>query len=352
MQVRNKTTSIFLTLSLVFLLLSFLVCVSIWWVFANRPVCSYAVSKKECPEISLIIKIGEGLDEVAQLLQTKNLIKNSLIFKIQVIRFGLAKKIQAGEFLVSSTQTPLEIANLLTKGNFDKKVTIIEGLRAEEIGLSLMKQGLGINPTEWLAYIRANNLEGKLFPDTYMIHSNARVDQVVAKMQSNFEKKFDQTLINKGLEKELSREEILILASLVEREVHREPDRPIVAGILIKRLTKNWPLQVDATVQYAVASKKCLLMTANRSLVPNSSCEWWPKRLTEADLKIQSPYNTYLYKGLPPVPICNPGLSAVKAVVYAQDSPYWFYLSDLSGKIYYARSDLEQAENIKKYLWQ
>jgi len=298
----------------------------------------------------LTIRKGEGLDEVATRLQTKGLVKNTLVFKIQAVLAGLAKKIQAGEFVISSAQTPLEIVKLLTKGNFDKKVTIIEGWRAEEIGLSLMKQGLNINPTEWLAYVRANSLEGKLFPDTYMFKAETKVDQVAAKMAANFETKFAVTLINKGSEKGLSAEEILILASLVEREVHHEKDRPIVAGILLKRLKEGWPLQVDATVQYAVASKKCLLLAANHALVPSLSCEWWPKKLTGTDLKIQSPYNTYLYKGLPPLPICNPGLSAIKAVVEAQDSPYWFYLSDATGKIYYARNDSEQAANIRKYL--
>ena len=140
----------------------------------------------------------------------------------------------------------------------------------------------------------------------------------------------------------MDKNQVLILASLVEREAHHEKDRPIVAGILSKRLRNNWPLQVDASVQYALASKNCPLSKAN--------CQWWPQSLSEKDLKTQSSYNTYLYRGLPPAPICNPSLSSIKAVIFSQESPYWFYLSDKQGEIHYAVSDRQQAENIRKYL--
>lgn len=138
-------------------------------------------------------------------------------------------------------------------------------------------------------------------------------------------------------------EEVLILASIVEREVKFNNDRPIVAGILLKRLEKNWPLQADATVQYAIASAKCKGKSAKCG-------NWWPKNLTREDLKIKSPYNTYLYPGLPPGPICNPGLAAIEAVLNPVGSEYWFYLSDEEGKMHYAKTAEEHEENISKYL--
>ncbi|MBI4033134.1 MAG: endolytic transglycosylase MltG, partial [Candidatus Blackburnbacteria bacterium] len=139
------------------------------------------------------------------------------------------------------------------------------------------------------------------------------------------------------------------LASIVERETLTDEERPIVAGILLKRLEAGWPLQADATLQYAIASVNCTLRKET-SAAQSVKCEdWWPIPSSE-DKKIKSLYNTYLNRGLPPGPIANPGLSSIKAVVSPQDSPYWFYLHDGNGKIHYAKTSEEHAENIRKYL--
>ena len=115
----------------------------------------------------------------------------------------------------------------------------------------------------------------------------------------------------------------------------------MVAGILLKRLKADWPLQVDATLQYALANFRCSQI--------KTDCNWWLIP-TAADKKTDSLYNTYKYKGLPPTPICNPGLVSIEAVVYPQDSDYWFYLSDKKGQMYYARTVEEHNSNIQKYL--
>jgi UPF0755 protein len=133
------------------------------------------------------------------------------------------------------------------------------------------------------------------------------------------------------------------LASLVEREARREEDRPIVAGILLKRWQNNWALQADATIQYEAGSKNCGIG------LKGEKCDWW-EPVKKTDLGIDSPYNTYKYKGLPPTPICNPGLASIKAVIYPKETDYWFYLSDTSGKIHYARTVEEHNENIRQYL--
>src|SRR5581483_2493272 len=118
-------------------------------------------------------------------------------------------------------------------------------------------------------------------------------------------------------------------ASIIERETKSEEERPIVAGILLKRINAGWPLQADATIQYALGN-------------------WDP--VNADDLKIQSPYNTYLNTGLPPTPICNPGLSSINAAKNPTQSNYWYYLHDKDGQIHYATTIDEQNANIAKYL--
>ena len=135
------------------------------------------------------------------------------------------------------------------------------------------------------------------------------------------------------LKSDLSLEEALILASLVEREAKYDEDRVKVAEILIRRLNNDWPLQVDASVQY----------------LSGSQGNWWPK-VTKEDLKIDSPYNTYLYRGLQPTPICNPGLKSLESVLEAGETPYWYYLSDKKSEMHYAETLEEHEENVARYL--
>lgn len=134
----------------------------------------------------------------------------------------------------------------------------------------------------------------------------------------------------------LTPDNVLILASLVEREARASADRPIIAGILLKRLRDGHPLQVDATVQYAIGY--------------THSDGWWRKELTTDDLKFKSPYNTYINAGLPPGAICNPGLSSITAVIHPTPTDYYYYLSDKSGQMHYARTLEEHNANIARYL--
>ena len=132
----------------------------------------------------------------------------------------------------------------------------------------------------------------------------------------------------------LSDEQVIVLASILEREVRTKKDRPLIAGILIKRFQNNWPLQADATVQYIIGNEK----------------NWWPQNITKAHLKINSPYNTYKHPGLPPAPISNPGLASIEAALRPESSSYWFYISDLDGAIHYANTIEEHNANIATYL--
>lgn len=309
----------------------------LWWFVNLQPV---NLSNKE--KVYLVVSKGDSVAGISTQLKKQGIIRESFHFRVLVFLLGISKKIQAGGYYLSASMSARQIAQNLTKGTNDRWVTAVEGLRKEQVGEFLIRQGFAINPEEWITVTTSENLEGKLFPDSYLFPKGATQAAILKIFNRNFQKKVTEGLKEELGESGLVFDEVLILASLVEREAKHEADRAMVAGILLKRLNNNWPLQVDATVQYAVASRDCSIF--------KSPCEWWPDKLISTDLQIKSRYNTYLYRGLPPGPICNPGLSSIKAVLQSKDSPYWFYLSDGSGTMHYAKTAGDHQQNIQKYL--
>lgn len=306
-----------------------------WWRWAIQPVSNL----KPAPPKIFVIQKGESLASVANRLEKEGLIKSSLAFKVLVLTEGLAGNVQAGDFRLRPSLSLQEIAYVLTHGTLDVWLTFPEGWRREEFARRLASNLEAFDYQEFLSL--TDNLEGYLFPDTYLIPKEASPSAVIKIFNRNFEKKFSSELERQVKGEGLTKKQVLILASIVEREAKYNEDRPIVAGILLKRWRKGWPLQADATLQYALATTTCNLQP--------ETCNWWPKVSRDAK-QIDSPYNTYKYKGLPPTPICNPGLALIKAVINPKDSPYWFYLSEPSGTVHYAKTAEEHNENIEKYL--
>lgn len=280
-----------------------------------------------------VIRKGESLNQIIQKLEKEGLIRSRLVFYLVVKKLGIERKIQAGDFRLSPAMDTQTIAKTLTKGTLDIWVTIIEGLRKEEVA-QILSQNLNIPESEFLKVSK----EGYLFPDTYLIPHYATAEAIVKILYNNFNLKFNEELRQKAKNKNLTEKEILIIASLVEKEAKFADDRSKVASIILKRLKADWPLQIDATVQYALGYQ------------PEEKT-WWKKNLTKEDLEIDSPYNTYKNKGLPPTPICNPGLASIKAVIDAdENTPYWFYISDKTGRMHYSKTIEEHNKNIQKYL--
>ena len=235
--------------------------------------------------------------------------------------------------------TATELAVSLTKASTKQlRVTLPEGLRKEEINFLLEKafsqvKGNQYNPTEFATLTK--NLEGQLFPDTYDFELTSSTDKVVNRLTSQHQKIIESL----GLSKE-KLDHVLILASLLEREAASSSEMPQIAGVIEKRLSAGWPLQIDATVQYALGTKTCKKI----------DCNWWKQALTLDDIKFSSPYNTYLNKGLPPKAISNPGKSALQAAAKPVSSSAWFYLHDLAGKIHFADTIEEHNKNVCTYL--
>jgi UPF0755 protein len=297
---------IFVTFSLAF-----------WYLQVLKPINSSTT------QITFTISKDEAGNSVISRLYAQKLIRSELASKIYQ-RFVISgKHFKPGAFQLSADLSTPQIFQILISGPKDLRVTIPEGWRREQIAERLKNSLPEFNTKEFLA--QTQNLEGRLFPDTYLLPVQSTTAQIIKIFTDNFDR---QTQLD--AENPLTNQ-IIILASLIEREAKDDTDRRLVSGILIKRLENDWPLQVDATVQYAV----------------NISPNWWAPI---TDTKYPSPYNTYLHTGIPPKPICNPGLASISAAQNPQNSSYWYYLSGTDGITRYATDLAGHNLNVDKYL--
>ncbi|MCL4354495.1 endolytic transglycosylase MltG [Patescibacteria group bacterium] len=313
-------------LVLIILIVFFSSITILWWTNGLK-----AVDSKNTTAKIFVIKKGQGVREIANQLKQEGLIKDPIVFFLNTKRLGLDKQIQAGDFRLNPSMNSTEIAQNLTHGMLDIWVTIPEGKRAEEIADELQEK-IPTYQEDWRNALATN--EGYLFPDTYLIPRDANIDMIVSLMKNNFNKKFDS--VKEGKTSNLSDEDVVKVASLVEREAKHDTDRPMVASVIENRLEIGMGLQIDATVQYLLGYQ------------PQAKT-WWKKELTLDDLAINSPYNTYKTTGLPPTPISNPGLSAIRAALNPSKTSYIYYLSDKNGVNHYAKTLAEHNANIKKY---
>ncbi|HEY8345320.1 MAG TPA: endolytic transglycosylase MltG [Bacillota bacterium] len=302
------------------------------WVF-------FGVQAHNLPEekVLLNIPLGSSLTQVARLLEEKGLINNSRSFIWYVYLFGKQNRIKAGHYLLNPRLSFAELLYELEKGRpIIHRVTIPEGLRADEITELLARKGL-IDPKvftdllkdqEFLASILPPELvggsgEGFLFPDTYEFIEGMTEKEVLATLLRRFRQVWseltadrDGQIFEEGLG--LSSYKSVILASIVEAEAKVESDRPIIAGVFINRIRKRYPLQSCATVQYALGERK--------------------PRLLYKDLEIDSPYNTYKNYGLPPGPICNPGRASLAAAIKPMETNYLYFVAKPDGSHIFSRS--------------
>jgi len=284
---------------------------------------------------SFKISRGEGLREIALSLRKAELIRSTAAFKIYSFLSGTAHRLKPGSYSLSASLSAPEIAKLLVAGTpKDIEVVIFEGETLKDIDkklsdLNILKQNnllnfdIGSLKIEYDFLANAQNLEGFLFPDTYRFAFESDPRDILRKILDDFKLKAGTVSYHD-----------LIIASIIEKEVPFEEDRYLISGILAKRLSTGLPLQVDATICYA-------------KLQSTIGCHPFNK----SDFEINSPYNTYKKVGLPPTPIANPGISAIKAAQNPKTSKYWYYLSDpkTKGTIFSKTLD-EHNRNRVKYL--
>lgn len=325
------------------LLVACAVSLFLWWSSVSSP-----LDPKNTKSQDFLVTRGQSLTRVAQNLEKRGLVKNGFAFRIYTQAAGQAGKIQPGEYSLSPSYSLDKIMMTLVSGPKELWVTYPEGLRLEEMAAKTIKP-LGmkadIAQTFWAEFMTvAKGKEGYLFPETYLFPKDVKGTTVANKLITTFENKVTQMRAD-AQKSDLSFDELITLASIVERETKTNEERPIVAGILLKRLDAGWPLQADATLQYATGNTRC----AKDLTKPVLDCDWWVIPEVE-DRQVRSPYNTYTNKTLPPAPIANPSLSSIRAVIYPENSDYWFYIHDKDGKIHYAKTAEEHAANIDKYL--
>ena len=293
------------------------------------------------------IESGIGVNEISYNLHEEGLIKNKFIFETYLWLLKSEEKVKAGRYIVTEGISMFNLTKTILKGPEEAQiaVTLLEGwdrgLIAEELGFNNLSDSIFLDLSKdnsnyvskftFLESIPNNqSLEGFIFPDTYYINANTDEDDFIIKTLNNFDNK-----VNKELREEIDKQdktifEVITLASIIEREVPNDKDKKMIADIFLKRLNIGMALQSDATINF---------ITGKGMAQP-----------TYEDLKIDSLYNSYMYPGLPPGPISNPGLSSVEAVVYPISNDYYFFLTTLEGEVIYSIDYDEHLRNKAKYL--
>lgn len=280
------------------------------------------------------VNAGESFRTIAEDLYGAHLIRSPIAFDLFSLLDGRAGDLQPGLYRLSpSMDTPAIVAAISGPVADTVTVTIPEDSTVYDVD-RILSDALVIRPGALINFTSTQNLEGRLFPDTYQFYTNENVASAVAEMEDDFNAKAAPLLAADPA----NATRTLIVASIVEKEVPDLADQELVAGIIEKRLSLGMPLDIDATVCYA-------------KLLANPTSTAQACSLTALDFEIDSPYNTYLYKGLPPGPIGSPGASAITAALHPQSSSYLYYLTDpATGQTIFAKTLDEQNQNRVKYL--
>ena len=319
--------------------------------------------------VEIAIADDESEDDVADKLAEAGLIRSKMLFSYQVKLTG--RGLKAGEYRLTKGMSVPQIIDRVTgveeaaQGNEGDgesaavsaeaetfQVTIPEGWRTEQVAEEFAKGGMeggyeaflevtrdvDRSNYDFLADLPAGaSLEGYLFPDTYdFVADDAAYN--VEQMLLNFDAQFTPDMRQRAEQMNLSIHEVLTLASLVEREAQIDEERPIIADVYISRWEQaadGWKLEADPTVQYAIGKREG---------------DWWPKPLSEEDLHFDSPYNTYVNAGLPPGPICNPGLESIQAVLFPAETDFMFFVAKGdTGEHAFAATQEEHQANVDQY---
>ena len=295
--------------------------------------------------VYLEIPKGSGSGEIAKLLHDSKLIDNELAFKIKTKLGNYGSLYKAGYYSLSQSMSMDEIMNLIKQGSaLTVRFTIPEGFDIKRISERLVSQDL-INADEFQNQVEngsfnyyflsdaqkgKNRLEGFLYPDTYEVFPNATAKEIIDKMLSRFDEIFTMEYKDQLAKSGFTMNELITMASIIEREAKVPADRPVIASVFYNRLKIKMPLQSCATVQYILGEQK--------------------DKLTLDDIAIDSPYNTYKINGLPPGPICSPGLESIKAALYPAKTDYLYFLAKGDGSSVFSTTYDEFLADKAKYI--
>jgi UPF0755 protein len=302
------------------------------------------VSRMPGKWIAVNIPANATTEKIGQVLYNKGLIRSPFFFEAYTRVKGLDGRLRAGEYMMSPQLTLKEIVDRLAAGKVTTySFTIPEGYGIQQITDLLRSKGF-IDPDKFAFYLKngsysysflqglpggENRLEGFLFPATYQITKGATEERIIDRMLKKFSQAYTAEMAGEAKARGLNTLQVITLASIVEKEAKLDSERPVIAGVLYNRLAKGMLLQVDATVQYALGTHR--------------------ERVLYRDLEVDSPYNTYKYKGLPPGPIASPGLSSIKAVLEPASHDFLYYVAKPDGSHAFSRTLAEHNRAVRQY---
>lgn len=320
---------------------------------------AYRPASEGSQTVVFLVESGSSTKQVAKTLEEQNLISSSNVFLAYAYIHDASNKIQAGEYELSASMSIAEIIDVLTRGKVipsDRSITILEGWTNAQIAKDLEERGILESASDFNNVLMNNEYEfrfndiakpfkyeGFLYPDTYKINRNGTAQDLIQKMLANLDGKITDAMLEDIQSSGKNLTDVIILASIIEKEVGRnkasltdadlelmQEERRLVASVFYNRLAIGMGLESDATVNYITGKGM--------------------RSVTLADTKIDSPYNTYRYKGLPPGPISNPSLDSILAAIYPTDSGYLYFLNSPEGQAYFGKTLQEHAQNREKYL--
>lgn len=320
-------------LLIAFLFFLFMLFTSLWVWYGLGP------ANKKGESRNFLVKEGATLNQVATDLENAGLIRNKTLFRLAGRFMENDHMIKTGEYRLSSAMPPLKILETLEKGRvITLSVTIPEGFNSDQIADLLAHKGL-TDRDSFMTLVRdkslvarlgfsGNTLEGYLYPDTYRFQRKERTDKIITTLVKRFRN------IITPLEKQINQsgmtlDQVITLASMVEKETGDPGERPMIARVFLNRLDRNMRLESDPTVIYGITN--------------------FNGDITKKDLETQTPYNTYIIKGLPPGPIANPGLAAIRAVLNPAEGNYYYFVSKNNGTHYFSKTLREHNGAVKRF---
>lgn len=289
---------------------------------------------------TLVVEKGMPFSKIAQMLGEKGVVAHPVYFKIYVLLMQAAPKIRAGEYSFAPGLRPAEVLDQLLKGDFStRRITIPEGWSLKEIAKFLAGQGL-VDEQRFLQRafneefarslgVESPTLEGYLYPDTYEIYKPKDEAEVLSKLVARFQEVWKKDFEQRAAFTGMTRQQVVTLASIVEKETGNADERPLIASVFLNRLRINMPLATDPTVIYGIPG--------------------FDGNLTRHHLSTPGPYNTYLNAGLPPTPIASPGAAAIHAVLYPAMTEYLYFVSKNDGTHQFSKTESEHLEAVRKY---
>ena len=275
--------------------------------------------------VEVLIPKGTSPKQIAKILKESDVIYSKTVFLAVLKLSGSSKNLKAGLYEFNTKDNSFRIINKLANGESKNiKVTIPEGWTIKQIADILDENNI-CSKENFITSAKEKNLEGYLFPNTYFLVPDMEVEEVIKIMTDEFDKFWTEDFDKRADEIHKSKKDIIILASIVEKEAVSDDERPVIAGIFLNRLSKGMRLQSCATVLYAMDKNK--------------------ERLSLEDLDFPSPYNTYRNNGLPPAPICNPGAKAIKAVLYPVITNNLYFVSKGNGTHYFSSNFQDHIQN-------